>query len=106
MGSSKRLAAHYDMRAQHRAILAAARVGSLQSLTDRELNLREHPVTIYPHPFIAVRDSGRKPFVSMRSSSDLLLWLRVWSSERRSRCSDAGYGATLLNRWTTRPGSV
>lgn len=55
MGSSKRLAAHYDMRAQHRAILAAARAGPLQSLTDRELGLREHPVTIYPHPFVPVR---------------------------------------------------
>lgn len=55
MGSSKRLAAHYDMRAQHQAILSASRVGPLQSLTDRELALREHPVTIYPHLFIPVR---------------------------------------------------
>jgi hypothetical protein len=55
VGSSKRLAAHYDMRAQHRAILAAARAGPLQSLTDRELGLRDHPVTIYPYPFVAVR---------------------------------------------------
>ncbi|MBT2476656.1 hypothetical protein J7E68_19245 [Microbacterium sp. ISL-103] len=43
------------MRAQHRAILAAARAGPLQSLTDRELGLRKHPVTIYPHPFVPVR---------------------------------------------------
>lgn len=55
MGLSKRLAAHYDMRAQHRAILAAARAGPIQSLTDRELNLREHPVTLHPRPFVAVR---------------------------------------------------
>lgn len=55
MGSSRRLAARYDMRAQHQEILAAARAGPLQSLTDRELALREQPVTIYPHPFIAVR---------------------------------------------------
>lgn len=41
MGSSKRLAAHYDMRAQPRAIVAAARAGPLQSLADRELGLRE-----------------------------------------------------------------
>lgn len=55
MGSSKRLAAHYDIRSQRQAILAAARSGPLQSLTDRELRLREQPVTIYPQPYRAVR---------------------------------------------------
>ncbi|WP_186324507.1 hypothetical protein [Microbacterium paludicola] len=55
MGTSKRLAAHYDMRSQHRSILAAARSGPLQSLTERELALREHPLTIYPQPYRSVR---------------------------------------------------
>ncbi|MFB4353208.1 hypothetical protein RAC69_08675 [Microbacterium sp. LS_15] len=55
MGSSKRLAAHYDMRAQHQEILRAARSGPLQSLTDRELALREYPLTIYPRPHRPVR---------------------------------------------------
>lgn len=50
MASSKRLAAHYDMRAQHQEILRAARSGPLQSLSDRELALREQPLTIYPRP--------------------------------------------------------
>lgn len=54
MGSSKRLAAHYDMRSQHQEILSAAKAGSLQSLSDRELALRHHPVTIYPRPYRAV----------------------------------------------------
>ena len=49
MGTSKRLAPYYDMQAQHQAIISAARRGPLQSLTDRELALREQPVTIYPH---------------------------------------------------------
>ncbi|WP_295103384.1 hypothetical protein [uncultured Microbacterium sp.] len=49
MGTSKRLAPHYDMQAQHQAILAASKRGPLQSLTDRELALRETPVTVYPH---------------------------------------------------------
>lgn len=49
MGTSKRLAPHYDMQAQHRAILSAAHAGPLQSLSDRELALRETPVTVYPH---------------------------------------------------------
>lgn len=50
MGTSKRLAPYYDMRSQHQAILAAARRGDLQSLSDRELALREQPLTIYPQP--------------------------------------------------------
>jgi len=49
MGTSKRLAPLYDMEAQHRAIIAASKRGPLQSLTDRELAVREQPVTIYPH---------------------------------------------------------
>lgn len=48
MGTSKRLAPHYDMQAQHQAILTAAKRGPLQSLSDRELGLRETPVTVYP----------------------------------------------------------
>lgn len=38
------------MQSQHHAILAAAKHGPLQSLTDRELDVREQPVTIYPQP--------------------------------------------------------
>lgn len=49
MGTSKRLAPYYDMQAQHQAILSAAKHGPLQSLSDRELGLRETPVTVYPH---------------------------------------------------------
>lgn len=49
MGTSKRLAPYCDMQAQHQAILSAAKHGPLQSLSGRELDLREQPVTIYPH---------------------------------------------------------
>ena len=49
MGTSKRLAPYYDMQAQHQAIFTAAKHGPLQSLSDRELELRETPVTVYPH---------------------------------------------------------
>ncbi|WP_314646780.1 hypothetical protein [uncultured Microbacterium sp.] len=55
MGTSKRLAAHYDMRSQHQEILRAAQAGQLQSLSERELALRENPVTIYPQPYRVVR---------------------------------------------------
>ncbi|KAA0961600.1 hypothetical protein FQ142_07935 [Microbacterium sp. ANT_H45B] len=37
------------MRSARAAISSAAKRGSLQSLSDRELALREHPVTVYPH---------------------------------------------------------
>lgn len=38
-----------DMRSRWSSIREAAKHGPLQSLTDRELNLRENPLTIYPH---------------------------------------------------------
>jgi len=55
MGTSKRLAPYYDMQSQHQAILAACRAGPLQSLSDRELALREQPLTVYPQPYRQVR---------------------------------------------------
>lgn len=42
-------AAMLDMQSQWSAIRAAAKHGPLQSLTERELNLRDQPLTIYPH---------------------------------------------------------
>ena len=44
-----RLQATYDMRSADSAIRSAARSGPLQSLTDRELALRDQPMTVYPH---------------------------------------------------------
>ena len=46
---SPQRAAMLDMRSQWSSIREAAKHGPLQSLTDRELNLREQPLTIYPH---------------------------------------------------------
>ncbi len=43
------LSAYRDMQSQARSVLDAAKHGPLQSLTDRELALRDHPLTIYPH---------------------------------------------------------
>lgn len=44
------LSAYRDMQSQARSILEAAKHGPLQSLTDREMDLREQPMTIYPRP--------------------------------------------------------
>lgn len=44
------LSAYRDMRSQHEAILAASRRGPVQSLGDRELDLREQPLTVHPRP--------------------------------------------------------
>ncbi|WP_341974671.1 hypothetical protein [Microbacterium sp. LWO13-1.2] len=46
---SERLQIAYDLRSQAQSILAAAKHGPLQSLTDRELALDKQPVTVYPH---------------------------------------------------------
>lgn len=40
--------AHRDMRSLNEAILAAAKRAPLQTLTDRELKVRDQPVTLYP----------------------------------------------------------
>ncbi|WP_244632060.1 MULTISPECIES: hypothetical protein [unclassified Microbacterium] len=44
------LSAYRDMQSQARSILEAAKHGPLQSLTDREMDIRGQPLTIYPHP--------------------------------------------------------
>lgn len=49
MGASDRLKASNDVRRARASVSAAARRGPLQTLSDRELALREHPVTVYPH---------------------------------------------------------
>lgn len=49
MGASDRLKASNDIRSARSSVSAAARRGPLQSLSDRELAMREHPVTVYPH---------------------------------------------------------
>ena len=38
------------MQSQARSILDAAKHGPLRSLTDREMDVREQPMTIYPRP--------------------------------------------------------
>lgn len=49
MGASDRLKYSNDARSARAAVTAASKRGALQSLSDRELNLKEQPVTIYPH---------------------------------------------------------
>lgn len=55
MGTSKRLAEHYDRRSEERLIAQAANAGPLQSLTKRELALDRQPLTIYPRPHRRVK---------------------------------------------------
>lgn len=50
MGSSTRLAEHYDIRAEQQMLARYAAAGKLQSLTPQELDARNAPVTIYPRP--------------------------------------------------------
>lgn len=48
MGAGERVKAANDLRAYRASVIAASKVGPLQTLTERELDLRETPVTIYP----------------------------------------------------------
>ena len=51
MGTSKRLAEHYDMRAEEKQLARYAETsGPLQTLSERELALDKLPLTIYPRP--------------------------------------------------------
>lgn len=50
MGTSKRLAVHYDLRAEERELAKFARAAPLQSLSEQELALDRVPVTIYQRP--------------------------------------------------------
>lgn len=50
MGTSKRLAALYDLYADVRALERISKTGPLQSLTPEELELDRMPVTTYPKP--------------------------------------------------------
>lgn len=45
-----RLSAYRDWQMQQQSIIDAAKHGPLQSLTPRELDAREQPMTIYPQP--------------------------------------------------------
>lgn len=45
-----RLSAYRDWQSQKQSIIDAAQHGPLQSLTPRELDAREQPMTIYPRP--------------------------------------------------------
>lgn len=102
MGSSKRLAPLYDRQAQHRSILAAARAGPLQSLSDRELALREHPLTIYPHPQTVVRAWVRfgpeavRVDAKLMRSTPLAAGIEFRAEERVFRCWVWGNAVTLL----------
>lgn len=49
MGAGERLKAANDVRSARASVTAAAMRGPLQTLTERELAVREQPVTIYPH---------------------------------------------------------
>ncbi|WP_426621478.1 hypothetical protein [Microbacterium sp. As-52] len=54
------LSAYRDMQSQARSILEAEKHGPLQSLTDREMDVREQPMAIYPHaPRRRVREAVR-----------------------------------------------
>ena len=48
MGTSQRLAEHYDRQSEERLIAKAAQGGPLQSLTPRELAFDSQPLTVYP----------------------------------------------------------
>lgn len=102
MGASKRRAPLYGRQAQQRSILAAARSGPLQSLSDRELAPREHLPTIYPHPQAVMRAwvrSGPEPIrvdAKLMRSTLLAAGIEFRAEERIFGCWVWGSAVTSL----------
>lgn len=94
------LSAYRDMRSQHDSILEAAKHGPLQSLTEREMDVREQPMTIYPRPK-AVRawvrfgpESVRVDAKLMRSTP-LAAGIEFRAADQTFRCWVWGNAVTL-----------
>lgn len=100
------LSAYRDMRSQHDAILAAARRGPLQSLTEREIDLREQPLTVYPRPQAVsawVRFGAEAVRVDARllRSTPLAAGIEFRAGGEAFRCWVWGNAVTLSTTGTT-----
>lgn len=102
MGSSKRLAPLYDMYSQHQAILAAAKRGPLQSLSERELALDQHAVTIYPRAlqrkvtaWVRFGPEAARVDAKIVRSTSLAAGIEFRAGEQTFRCWVWGNAVTL-----------
>nr|WP_314844037.1 hypothetical protein [uncultured Microbacterium sp.] len=103
MGSpGTRLTAAYDQRSQHQSILQAAAHGPLQSLTDRELDARDQPLTIYPRPkrvraWVRFGPESIRVDAKLMRSTPLAAGIEFRAEDRVFRCWVWGNAVTLVD---------
>lgn len=96
------LSAYRDKQSHARSILEAAKHGPLQSLTDRELDVREQPVTIYPRPkavraWVRFGPEAIRVDAKLVRSSPLAAGIEFRAGDRTFRCWVWGNAVTLAD---------
>lgn len=94
------LSAYRDKQSQARSILEAAKRGPLQSLTDRELDVREQPLTIHPRPksvraWVRFGPEAIRVDARLVRSSPLAAGIEFRAGDRTFRCWVWGNAITL-----------
>ncbi|CAN7521499.1 hypothetical protein LJR042_003568 [Microbacterium maritypicum] len=97
-----RLSAALDQRSQHQSILAAAKHGPLQSLTDRELDAREKPMTVYPRPkrvraWVRFGPESVRVDAKLMRSTPLAAGIEFRAEDQVFRCWVWGNAVTLVD---------
>ncbi|MFJ4173978.1 hypothetical protein [Microbacterium sp. NPDC089696] len=97
-----RLSAALDRRSQHQSIIAAAKHGPLQSLTDRELEVRDQPMTIYPRPklvraWVRFGPESIRVDAKLVRSTPLAAGIEFRAEEHTFRCWVWGNAVTLVD---------
>lgn len=97
------LSAYRDMQSHARSILEAAKHGPLQSLTDRELDLREQPMTVYPRPkrvraWVRFDPEAIRVDAKLMRSTPLAAGIEFRTGEQVFRCGVWGNAVVLNDR--------
>lgn len=96
------LTAYRDMKSQHDSILEAAKRGPLQSLTEREMDVREQPMTIYPRPkavsaWVRFGPESVRVDAKLMRSTPLAAGIEFRAGDQRFRCWVWGNAVTLVD---------
>jgi hypothetical protein len=91
------------MHSQQQAILAAAKHGPLQTLTERELEAREQPVTIYPQPkrvraWVRFGPEAVRVDAKLMRSTPLAVGIEFRAEDQTFRCWVWGNAVALIDQ--------
>lgn len=96
------LSAYRDMQSQARSVLEAAKHGPLQSLTPRELDEREQPMTVYPRPkrvraWVRFGPEAVRVDAKLMRSTPLAAGIEFRAEDQTFRCWVWGNAVTLAD---------